>query len=34
MCVFIIGIDGLEISILDKYIDELPNFRKIRDQRT
>jgi len=34
MCVFIIGIDGLETSILDQYIDELPNFRKIRNEGT
>lgn len=30
MRVFIIGIDGLETSILDQYIDILPNFKKIQ----
>jgi len=32
MRVFIIGIDGLETSILDQYIDILPNFKKIREK--
>ena len=34
MSVFIIGIDGLEIKILDQYMNELPHFRKIRDKGT
>jgi predicted AlkP superfamily phosphohydrolase/phosphomutase len=32
MRVFIIGIDGLETSILDEYIDILPNFKRIREK--
>ena len=34
MSVFIIGIDGLETDILNQYINELPNFKKIRDKGT
>ena len=34
MKVLIIGIDGLEMSILDQYIDILPNFKRIKVKGT
>lgn len=32
MRVVIIGIDGLDTGIIDKYLDVLPNFKKIKEQ--
>jgi len=32
--VVILGMDGLEPSLLEKWWDELPNFRRLRDQGT
>src|ERR1019366_4817454 len=32
MRIVIIGIDGLDTGIIDKYINDLPNFRKIKEQ--
>jgi predicted AlkP superfamily phosphohydrolase/phosphomutase len=31
MRVIVIGIDGIDTGIIDQYIDDLPNFKKIKD---
>ncbi|TCN72138.1 alkaline phosphatase family protein [Acetobacteroides hydrogenigenes] len=31
MSLYILGIDGLDLDIIDHYIEQLPNFKKIRD---
>ena len=32
MSIYIIGIDGLDLGIVNQYINKLPNFQKLKDE--